>query len=150
LPNSIDNLPGAAEQRQVPVQAGLFEFPAPKGRPPALLANRCRHCGQSFFPKRNLCPACFEQGQLEDITLDRRGVIYAVTVVRISSPSGIEAPYAYGYVDIPANSVRVFALFTGAAPAAFQAGMPVELVLEPLRADSGGQQIIGHKFKPAT
>ena len=148
MPNSIDNLPEDNGQEQVTVHPGLFAFPAEKGQAPALLANRCRHCGRSFFPKSNLCPLCFEDETLEDISLDRRGIIYAVTVVNISSPSGVKAPYAYGYVDIPANNIRVFALFTGNTPDSFRAGMEVELVLEPVRTDSSGQQIIGYKFKP--
>ncbi|MCP4622732.1 MAG: benzoylsuccinyl-CoA thiolase [bacterium] len=149
MSNSIDNLPDGVNQNRIPVQGGLFVLPTEKGHQPALLANTCRHCGKNFFPKRTLCPFCFEQGRLEDIALDSRGVIYAVTVVHISSPSGIKAPYAYGYVDIPANNIRVFALFTGDAPNSFQAGMEVELVLEPVRTNSRGQQIIGYKFKPA-
>lgn len=130
-----------------PVQEGLFDFPPAKGRHPALLANTCRNCGKCFFPKRTICPYCFEQGQLEDIVLDRKGVIYAVTVVHISSPSGIEAPYAYGYVNIPVNKIRIPALFTGDHPSAFHSGMEVELVLETIRTNSRGQQIIGYKFK---
>ena len=150
LSNSIDNLPDAATQNRVPVQEGLFDFPPDKGQHPALLANSCMHCGKSFFPKRTVCPFCFEHGRLEDIALDSRGVIYAVTVVHISSPSGIKAPYAYGYVDIPVNKIRIFALFTGAKPVSFHAGMKVELVLEPVGTNSRGQQIIGHKFKPVS
>lgn len=134
----------------IPVQEGLFDFPPDKGQHPALLANRCRNCGNSFFPKRTLCPYCFEHGELEDSVIDRSGVIYAVTVVYVSSPSGIEAPYAYGYVNIPANKIRVLALFTGDNPTSFHAGMKVELVLETIRTNSRGQHIIGYKFKPVS
>ena len=137
-------------QIEIPVQEGLFDFPPDKGQHPALLANSCRNCGKCFFPKRTFCPDCFEQGELDDIVLDRKGVIYAVTVVHISSPSGIKAPYAYGYVNIPANNIRVLAPFTGDSPNSFHAGMEVELVLEPIRTDSEGQHIIGYKFKPVS
>ena len=137
-------------QDWIPVQEGLFEFPPDEERRPALLANTCRNCGKCFFPKRTICPYCFEQGQLEDMVLDGSGVIYAVTVVHISAPSGIKAPYAYGYVDIPANKIRIFSLFTGDDPSAFHAGMPVELVLETLKTDSRGRRIIGYKFKPVS
>ncbi len=129
------------------VQEGLFEYPIAKDHEPALLANRCRSCGQAFFPKRNTCPKCFDQGVLEEIRLSRRGIIYACTVVRRDSPVGISGPYAYGYVDIPANRVRVFALLTGADPGFFAPGQEVELVVEPLRTDSRGTRIIGYKFR---
>jgi len=150
LSNSIDSLPDGENQNRIPVQEGLFDFPPDKGQHPALLANNCRNCGKCFFPKRTFCPDCFEQGKLEDIVLDTKGVIYAVTVVHISSPSGIEAPYAYGYVNIPANKIRVLALFTGDNPTSFHAGMEVELVLETIRTNSRGQHIIGYKFKPVS
>jgi scaffold protein (connect acetoacetyl-CoA thiolase and HMG-CoA synthase) len=134
----------------IPVQEGLFDFPLDEEQHPALLANTCRNCGKCFFPKRTLCPSCFELGDLEDIVLDRKGVIYAVTVVHLSSPSGIEAPYAYGYVNIPTNKIRILAPFTGDNPNTFHAGMEVELVLETIRTNSRGQEIIGYKFKPVS
>lgn len=132
----------------VPIHPGLFEFPAKTGQRPALLANRCSQCGQSFFPRRMMCPFCFENGRMEQITLDTRGFIYAATVVHLDSPSGIKAPYAYGYVDIPVNNIRIFALFTGDDPSSFNSGRQVELVLESVRTEGHGQKIIGYKFKP--
>jgi len=134
-------------QSWIPVQPGLFEYPLAEGQVPALLANRCTKCGKTFFPKRTLCPYCVDKGTMEDITLDRRGIIYACTVIHIPSPVDIKAPYAYGYVEIPANQVRVFALFTGDDPSSFTTGQEVELVLEPIRQDNQGKQIIGYKFK---
>jgi len=129
------------------VEEGLFEYPIPDNQVPALLANRCTNCGKTFFPKRPLCPYCFEKGEMEEIKLARRGIIYACTVVHRNSPTGIIAPYAYGYVDIPANKVRVFGLFEGSAPSSFTPGQEVELVVEPIKVDHQGKQIIGYKFK---
>ena len=148
MTNSSKTLQNEKDKDWILIQAGLFDYPVEEGQYPALLANRCTSCGRSFFPKRTLCPHCFEQGEMEDITLDRRGVIYACTVVHIPSPAGIKAPYSYGYVDIPANNIRVFALFTGGDPYSFQSGQEVELVLEPIKKEQQGQQIIGYKFKP--
>jgi uncharacterized OB-fold protein len=85
---------------------------------------------------------------MEEIELDGQGVIYASTVVRVSSPAGIKAPYAYGYVDLPANQLRVFALFTGADPGSFVPGRKVEVVLEPIGKDTEGNMVIGYKFRP--
>ena len=130
------------------VKEGLFEYPLANDQAPALLANRCTSCGKAFFPKRPLCPYCFEKGKIEEIRLDRRGIIYACTVIHRNSPTGIIAPYAYGYVEIPANQVRVFALFTGSDPSSFALGQEVELVVEPIKIDNQGKQIIGYKFKP--
>jgi uncharacterized OB-fold protein len=95
-----------------------------------------------------MCPYCFGTEKIEEITLERRGIIYAVTVVRVPSPAGIPAPYAYGYVEIPAHQLRISALFTGGDPSSFAPGQEVELVIEPIRVDRDGQQVIGYKFKP--
>jgi uncharacterized OB-fold protein len=133
----------------IPVQDGLFEYPPADGRKPSLLANQCKKCGRTFFPKRFLCPHCSEEGELLEVMLDTRCIIYASTVVHIPSPAGIEAPYAYGYVDIPANNIRIFALFTGDEPYSFAPGREVELVLEPIGVNEKGQQLIGHQFRPA-
>lgn len=131
----------------VPVQPGLFQYPPTPGEVPALLANCCMECGKVFFPKRRLCPACFSM-EMENIRLRGGGVIYSATVVRISSPTGVKAPYAYGYVDMSDKAVRLFALFTGDQPETFLPGREVELVLGPVSVSSGGQEVIGYKFRP--
>lgn len=142
-----DKVPQEENKLGVPVRPGLFEYPAPEGSPPALWANRCTNCEKTFFPKRSLCPSCFDKGRLEDVTLDRHGVIYAVTTVHVPSPSGIKAPYVYGYVDIPANGLRVFALFSGDDLAAFVPGREVAPVLEPIKVEKDGTAIIGYKYR---
>jgi uncharacterized OB-fold protein len=88
--------------------------------------------------------------EMESIILDGRGIIYASTVVHIDSPVGITAPYAYGYVEMPAYQVRVCGLFTGGDPFSFAPGQEVELVIEPIRLNEQGQQVIGYKFRPAS
>jgi hypothetical protein len=144
---SLKSSPEEPVPEWVPVSQGLFHYPLRDGEEPALLANQCSTCGRTFFPKRNLCPDCFEKSELKEILLDRFGVIYACTVVSIPSPVGIQAPYVYGYVDIPKNQVRIFGLFSGEDPSSFAVGQKVELVLEPIRKNPQGQKIIGYKFK---
>ncbi len=143
-----ENLLNEATQTWSLVEEGLFEYPITDHQGPVLLANRCAKCDKTFFPKRTLCPYCFERGEIEEIRLDRRGVIYACTVIHRNSPAGIVAPYAYGYVDIPANRVRVFGLFAGSDPSSFRPGQEVELIVEPIKVDHQGKQIIGYKFEP--
>ncbi len=148
MPESKKSSSNESNQDWVPVQAGLFDYPVPKGQQPVLLGNRCKRCGKTFFPKRILCTICYDHGELEDTGLDRRGVIYASTVVHIDSPAGINAPYAYGYVDLPGNQLRIFALFTGADPTSFRPGQEVELVIEPIGQGREGNRVIGYKFRP--
>lgn len=141
---------GAEYIREVVVQPGLFKYPLKVGEKPALLGSRCLNCRKSFFPERTLCPDCFDEGKMESFPLDTRGVVYASTVVRVPSPIGIRPPYAYGYVDIPANHIRIFAPFTGADPDSFVPGQEVQLVLEKVSINKLGQEVIGYKFKPVS
>ena len=148
MPDSAKATPSTKTVSEVLVQAGLFNYPLMDGERPTLKGNRCSQCGKNFFPKRVVCPKCFISGRMEEIELETQGVVYASTVVRVSSPTGIKAPYAYGYVDLPANQLRVFALFTGADPGSFVPGRKVEVVLEPIGKDTEGNTVIGYKFKP--
>jgi uncharacterized protein len=146
VPTSLAAAEKKIDQDWLLVQPGLFDYPRADGEEPALLANRCRHCGTNYFPKRATCPHCVKK-DMEDITLSRRGIIYASTAVYIDSPVGIKAPYAFGYVDIPENKIRVFALFAGGDPSSFVPGSEVELSLGPVRQDGSGKDIIGYTFR---
>jgi uncharacterized OB-fold protein len=138
---------GGVEEQWVPVEPGLFPYPLAQGEKPALLANRCTRCQKVFFPKRRLCPACLAT-DLEETRLEGRGGIYSATVVHIASPAGIRAPYAYGYVDMATEDIRLFALFTGDRPDTFFSGRDVELTLGPVAVDSLGREVIGYQFRP--
>jgi len=138
-----------AASEPVVVKPGLFRYPVREDEGPALLACRCRGCGRTFFPRREICPDCFDQGTLEETVVQGRGVIHASTVVHVPAPVGIQAPYAYGYVDMEPAGVRLFALFTGAEPASFTPGREVELVIGPVRVDAQGREVIGYMFRPA-
>jgi uncharacterized OB-fold protein len=130
------------------VEPGLFEYPVPEGQKPALFGNRCTKCGRVFFPRRQICPDCFDEGTMEIKGLDSRAVIYSSTVVRIPSPAGLKPPYAYGYVDIPADRIRLHALLEGTDLASLAPGTEVKLVIAPIAVNKQGQQVIGYKFKP--
>lgn len=131
----------------VVVEPGLFEYPVPEGAKAALVGNKCTKCGRTFFPKRELCPDCFDEGELVDKPIDSQGVIYSSTVVSVPNPAGIKPPYAYGYVDLPADTLRIHALLEGTDPRAIAPGTKVELSIEPFAVNRQGQKIIGYKFK---
>jgi uncharacterized OB-fold protein len=132
----------------VVVEPGLFEYPVPKGVKPALLGSHCKKCGRTFFPSRTLCPDCFDEGGMEPKRLDSKGVIYSSTIVRVPSPAGLKPPYAYGYVDITEDKIRIHSLLDGADLALLAPGTKVELMIGPFMVNKRGQQIIGYKFKP--
>jgi uncharacterized OB-fold protein len=70
-----------------------------------LTITRCRNCGGTWFPPRELCSTC-ASGDVEQTVTGTRGVAYASTVVRIG-PAAFRPPYVLSYVDI--SGVRILA-----------------------------------------
>ena len=136
------------KENQRPIMEGIIKFPSREGEPPRLLGNRCGSCGKVFFPGRAICPDCFTDDTLAEFELSPRGKIYAYTVIHYPPPSGFEVPYAYGYVDLSEDNIRVFTMFTRDSLEKLQIGMDVELVIDKMRTDKDGAEIIGYKFKP--
>jgi uncharacterized OB-fold protein len=81
--------------------------------------------------------------------LSQRGKIYSVTVV-MQQPRPYykgPVPYALGFVELP-EGVRVETLFTDCDPEILEVGMEVELVIEDLYEEDGGNELIAYKFRP--
>jgi len=126
---------------------GLFTM-SPLNGQPRLIGGKCSNCNRNFFPKRVICPECFSDEKMEETLFGPHGKIYAFTTVRIPAPLGFEIPYTYGYVDLTEDDVRVPAMFTRKMSDPLRIGMDVTLVIEKLRTDKEGNEIIGYKFKP--
>ena len=143
-----------AEQQAdwVPVQPGLFTYPVPAGKKPALYANQCQTCSGIYFPKRDICPVCFTNGDLVDKEISGCGTVYTSSIVQIPSPSGIRPPYACGYVDMALEnedeSIRLYALFTDPDPVKIACGQTVELVIDEVRRDDHARAVMAHVFRP--
>ena len=129
----------------IPFRAGLFES---DGDTAQLITSSCATCGRDFFPARSYCIQCGEGGQIAERRIRGEGVIYASTIARVPSPVGLKPPYAYGYVNLDAAKLRVFALFTSIAPEQLRPGTRVEMVTAPLRKDSDGNELVAYKFRP--
>jgi uncharacterized OB-fold protein len=125
------------------VRKGLFDWPSEK---PSLIGQRCKKCGNVFFPRRFICPSCFEEGTLEETHLSRTGKLYTFCILE-KGPLGFEAPYALGYVDLP-EGLRIYSMLKEGSIDRLKIGMEMELVVEKIREDSEGNAIIGYKFKP--
>lgn len=130
------------------IREGLIRFPEQPAEQPHLIGSRCRKCGYAAFPKREICPACVEEGLMEEIPLSRRGRLNTFTLTTVAPP-GFQAPYIQGFVDLP-EGCTVFTLITGCEPSegSLQIGQEMELVIEPVRLDEEGNQLLGYKFKP--
>jgi uncharacterized protein len=109
-----------------------------------LRANRCKTCGQIFFPGATLCYACFGT-DLEDLILSRRGKLHSYTISHMLA-AHFAAPYAVGYVDMP-EGVRIFTPIKMIEDKPFKIGMDVEVFGDSLWTE-GVTQVYGYKFMP--
>jgi len=134
---------GKIEKRSRVVREGLFDWPSEN---PSLVGARCKKCKEVFFPKRFICPICFQEDTLEEIHLSRKGKLYTFCILE-RGPMGFDPPYAVGYIDLP-EGVRIYSILTEADMKKLEIGMEMELVIESIRKTSDGEEIIGYKFKP--
>ena len=75
----------------VPLREGMFRMPDRLDAPACLLGDRCRKCGESFFPKRVFCAAC-SSGDMEDVEFASTGEIDTFTIVRQQPPNSVMVP----------------------------------------------------------
>lgn len=126
---------------KVPVRDGIFAE-GPDGI--SLLANRCKSCGQVFFPKVQSCLNCFHK-ELEEISLSRRGNLFSYTIVHMPTIH-FKPPFAIGYVDLP-EGVRVFAPLDIVEDKPFKVGMDMEIAVGTLWQEDD-KDIVGYRFSP--
>lgn len=123
------------------LKEGLFKE-GPNGG--TLLANKCKQCGRTYFPKTQNCLKCLNP-DMEEIGLSRKGKLYSYTIGHMPSMHFLP-PYAIGYVDLP-EGVRVFAPLVVREDKPLKIGMEMELTIERLWEEDG-KDIIGYKFMP--
>lgn len=112
-----------------------------------LAGTRCEACNKVFFPRKEVCPDCFD-GQLVDVPLSKRGKLHAFTL-SVMGPPHLEKPYVAAFVDLP-EGIKVYTLLTDCEPVdqVVRVGMDVEMVIEPIMEDEAGNEVLGYKFKP--
>ena len=82
------------ERILVPLRDGMFRMPGRLDSPAGLLGDRCRNCGEAFFPRRVFCAAC-SSGEMQDDEFSSTGTIETFTVVHQQPPNSVmEPPYA--------------------------------------------------------
>ena len=137
-----------AAKQQAPIEPGLFTMPSSPEEKPHLVGSRCRRCGEHFWPKKAACLKCTGR-DMEEIALSPRGVIHNFTVARMAPPiSVMKPPYVIADIKLP-EGISVTGVLTGCDVETVQMGMPVEMVLEKIKEDDAGNDVISFKFKPA-
>jgi uncharacterized protein len=118
-----------------------------KNNQPYLIGSRCKNCNHVAFPKREICPACVTQGNMQDVDLNRKGKIDTFSVLHVGA-KGFPVPYVVGYVQM-AEGPRIFALIQGDEETRnlLEIGREVELVLGKICDDEQGNEVMGFQFR---
>ena len=112
---------------------------------PRLIGCRCRDCQEVMFPSKPICLNCFGRN-LEKALLNSRGNLFTFTIT-YQGPKEFPTPYASGYIDLP-EGVRIYSLLTRWNPEKLKIGMEMELVIEKIKEDPEGNELVGYKFRP--
>ncbi len=137
-----------SEKKEFPILPGIIHLATGPDDPESyLVGSRCRSCGRVFFPQCLACHVCMSE-TVEEIRLSGRGTIDTHSVVHVA-PMGFTAPYIQAFIDLP-EGPRIFSLITGCDPLRndLRDGAPVELVIEKVGEDEGGNDLMSYKFRP--
>jgi hydroxymethylglutaryl-CoA synthase len=99
-----------------------------------LLAQRCRRCGQTQFPRQRVCYKCFARDEFDRVRLsDKIGTVRSFTFDNFAgSPT---PPLVAGIVEI--EGARLYVQMTDVDPKEVKLGMPVEMTFRKIH-EAGG------------
>lgn len=133
------------EKKTIPFTAGAFEM---EGNEPHLIGTRCTKCGKAFFPSRYICSYCLTDEWIEKAKLGNKGKLYVYTVINVAGRE-FNPPYAFGFVIIEPENIRIATLISGVRdPNELKSGTEMEMVIEKLRTDEAGNKVTTFKFRP--
>ena len=128
--------------QRVPLRKGYFTE-EDGGR---LIGNKCKSCGQNFFPPRERCFNCFSL-EMEPLKISQIGRLYTYTIVRMPVAK-YQPPLALAWVEFP-EGVRVFSQIKDWENTQLKVGMPMKVVLDTLWTEPE-KEVYGYKFTPVT
>ncbi len=139
---------GGSLLADVPVREGFFHVPESSEDKPFLIGSKCTICGYTCFPKKSVCVRCRRDDTMKEIKLGPYGVLETFTVMQVG-PSDFPPPYLMGYVRTKEGAV-VFTLITGceARDDALEIGQEMELIIDKIKKNRQGNNLIGWKFRP--
>lgn len=123
-----------------PIRKGLFT----EEDGGALLATKCKKCGQIYFPPRNRCIECYSK-EMEQVKLGKTGKLYTYTVVMMPVQK-YKPPFALAWVELP-EGVRVFTQLKGWENAKLKIGMDMNIVIDKLW-ENEEKEVFGYKYQP--
>lgn len=154
--NKREEKKGKDSQERLPfIRNDLFVVPSSHSEKPYLLGSKCTKCGRVFFPRRTICSDCLIEVALEDLPVGRRGKLHVGSIAH-TAPIGFKPPYVVGYIDLP-EGLRIFSEikdfqicqdFLIPGTEMLIPGTEMELIIEKIREDEEGNEVIGYKFMP--
>ncbi|MFH1650614.1 MAG: OB-fold domain-containing protein [Chloroflexota bacterium] len=132
----------------IPWKEGLFHAVEGKEEHPYLCGSRCRVCGYTSFPEKEVCLVCRRDDTMENIKLGSFGNLVTFTVMRVGPPD-FPPPYVIGYVKLKEGPV-IFTQLSGVKPEddALKIGEEMELVIEKLKQNERGDNLLAWKYRP--
>ena len=114
-----------------------------------LIGFRCHECGVSVFGPATFCQSC-TSFEVEFVDLGNSGALYSYTIVRIP-PAGWpgDVPYILGQVELPSGP-QVLAEVIDCEQEDLVIGMPVQLAIQVVPAQEGGEDKLVYKWRPAS
>lgn len=113
-----------------------------------LEAEKCRRCGQVYFPPRLICATCGSK-EFDPVKLAEKGKVLTYTVIRVPPHQFVDqAPYAMGIVELE-DGVKVMAQIVDCSFNELRVGLPVKIEFRKI-FEEGEAGIIcyGYKFVP--
>lgn len=86
---------------------------------------------------------------MEETRFEGKGTLDSFSIVQAALP-GFKAPSIQAYINIE-NGPKIWSLITGCEPAedSLNLGMDMEMVIEKVREDEEGNELMSYQFKPA-
>ncbi len=122
---------------------------------PVLLGNRCRSCGEPYFPAARGCTRC-SSTDLEPFELGGTGTLWSWTVQMfppkppydgIATPEE-HIPFGIGYIEMP-SGLKVESRLLGQGESPFSIGQTMKLVLQPYRRAGTAEAVYTYAFEVA-
>jgi len=132
----------------LPIKEGLFHVGQLPDEKPYLIGGKCNVCGYTCFPKKLVCIRCRRDDTMSETKLGPYGILETFAVMQVGPPD-FPPPYIMGYVRTMEGAL-VFTLITGceAQDNALEIGQKMELLVEKIKEDRQGNNLVGWKFRP--
>jgi len=133
------------EKKTIEAIPGAYEI---VDNQPHLVGTQCSTCGAAFFPPRYICSYCLTDEGVQKARLGNKGKLYSYTIIHVASKE-FNPPYAFGFVIIEPENIRIPTVLTGFdLDEELKSGTEMEMVIETLRHDEHGNEIVSYMFRP--